>query len=73
MFKEVLRSIDAGLLPQIGLVAFLVAFVLMMIYALTLSKRAREYAKRIPLDEGTPAPKQTAQPLEHVNGQADSA
>lgn len=56
MMKEVVRAMDTGLLAQIGLIAFFVAFVLMVIYALTLSKRKREHNKNIPLDDAPEVP-----------------
>ncbi len=51
MMKEVVRAMETGILAQIGLIAFFVAFVLMVIYAFTLSKRKREYDKNLPLDD----------------------
>jgi len=51
MMKEVVRALDPGILPQIGLVAFVVAFVLVVIYALTLSRRQVAALKHIPLDD----------------------
>ena len=56
MMKEVVRAMDTGLLAQMGLIAFFVAFVLMVIYALTLSKRKREHDKNLPLDDAPEAP-----------------
>jgi cbb3-type cytochrome oxidase subunit 3 len=49
MMKEVVRSLESGILPEIGLIAFVVAFVLVVIYALTMRKQKREDAKQIPL------------------------
>ena len=51
MMKEVVRAMETGILAQIGLVAFVVAFLLVVIYAFTLSKRKREYGKHLPLDD----------------------
>ena len=59
MMKEVIRAIDPGLLPQIGLVAFIVAFVLVVIYAFTMSRKKRTSLKNLPLDD--PAPLQAGQ------------
>ena len=56
MMKEVVRAMETGILAQIGLIAFLVAFVLMVIYAFTLSKRKREYDKNLPLDDAPELP-----------------
>jgi cbb3-type cytochrome oxidase subunit 3 len=52
MMKEVLRALETGILAQIGLIAFLVAFVLILIYVFTLPRRKREHSKQIPLDDG---------------------
>ena len=51
MMKEVVRGIDPGILPQIGLVAFVVAFVLIVIYAVTLSRRQVATLKNLPLED----------------------
>lgn len=51
MMKEVVRALETGLLPQIGMVAFLIAFLLVLVFALTMSKRSRDAAKRLPLDD----------------------
>ena len=51
MWQDVVRSIEAVMLPVIGLVAFIVTFVAILIRVFTLSKKEREHAKNIPLDE----------------------
>ena len=51
MLKEVIRSIDSGILPIIGLISFLVAFVVVVIWAMTMKKEDREAAKQQPLRE----------------------
>jgi cbb3-type cytochrome oxidase subunit 3 len=51
MMKEVVRAMETGVLAQIGLIAFFVAFLLIVIYAFTLSKRKRAYDKNLPLDD----------------------
>lgn len=51
MMKEVVRSLESGILPEIGLIAFVLAFVLVVIYALTMKKQRREDAKQIPLQD----------------------
>ena len=51
MMKDVARTIETGPLAEIGLIAFLVAFLLVVVYALTLSKRRRDHAKNLPLDD----------------------
>ena len=57
MMKEVVRAMETGVLAQIGLLAFFVAFVLMVIYAFTLSKRKREYDKNLPLNDAPELPR----------------
>jgi cbb3-type cytochrome oxidase subunit 3 len=49
MMKEVVRAFQNITLGEIGLVAFVLAFVLIVIYALTLNKSTRDEAKQIPL------------------------
>ena len=51
MWKETVRALQTGALAEIAVVAFVVAFVLVVIYAFTLSKRTREHIKRQPLDD----------------------
>ena len=51
MMKEVARAMESGILPEIGLIAFLVAFVLVVIWAMTMKKTHREAAKHVPLDD----------------------
>ena len=51
MFKEVVRSLDSGLLPIIGLIAFVVAFVLIVVWVFTLKKEQRDAAKQMPLND----------------------
>ncbi len=51
MWKDALRALETGSLGEIGLVAFVVAFVLVVIYAATLPKRRREHLKNLPLDD----------------------
>lgn len=51
MWKDVFRSLDTGVLAEIGLIAFIVTFVLILIRVFTLSKKERDHAKNIPLDE----------------------
>ena len=54
--KETVRALQTGAMAEIAVVAFVVAFVLVCAYAFTLSKRAREHAKNLPLDDAAPAP-----------------
>lgn len=51
MMKEAARAIESGVLAEIGLIAFFVAFLLIVLYAFTLSKRRRDYDKNLPLDD----------------------
>jgi hypothetical protein len=51
MLKEVIRSIDSGIFPIIGLIAFIVAFVAILIRVMTMKKEDREAAKQQPLKE----------------------
>lgn len=51
MMKDVVRALETGWLAEIGLIAFLVAFVLVIVWAFSMSKKKREAAKRMPLDE----------------------
>lgn len=51
MMKEVARALETGMLAQIGLLAFLVAFVLILIWAFTMKKADRTYAKTLPLQD----------------------
>ena len=51
MMKEAVRALETGALAEIGLIAFVVAFVAMVAYALTLSRRTREEIKQLPLDD----------------------
>ena len=51
MMKEAVRALETGLLAEIGLVAFLVAFVLIVIYAMTMKKQTREDMKNMPINE----------------------
>ena len=51
MMKEAVRALETGAFAEIGLIAFVVAFVLMVLYAFTLSKAKREEAKHLPFDD----------------------
>lgn len=51
MMKEAVRALETGHLAEIGVVAFTIAFVLIVLYAFTLSRAAREHAKHLPLDD----------------------
>lgn len=51
MMNETVRALETGAFAEIGLLAFVVAFVLMLAYAFTLSKEKRDAAKHLPLDD----------------------
>lgn len=53
--KEVVRSLDVGFLPQIGLVAFVLAFLVIVIYAFRLSRGQVSEFSDLPFDEAVPA------------------
>ena len=54
MWKDAVRVLETGQLGQVGLVAFVVAFVLVLVYVATLSKRHVADAARLPLDDELP-------------------
>lgn len=54
MYKEVLRSLDVGMLPQIGLVAFVVVFLAILVYTFTLSRADVAERSDLPFDEAVP-------------------
>lgn len=51
MLKEALQNLDTGILAQIGLLFFLLAFVLLMIRTLFLVREKGAYAKNLPLQD----------------------
>ncbi len=53
MLKEVVRTLDSGILPLIGLIAFFVAFLLIVIRVMLMRKSKREEMKHQPLDDPT--------------------
>ena len=55
MMKDVFRALETGVLAEIGLVIFVLVFVAILIRVFTMSKKARDHGKNIPLDE----PKET--------------
>lgn len=55
MWKETVRALQTGAFGEIAVVAFVVAFVLVVGYAFSLSKRQREHAKNLPLQDDTDA------------------
>ncbi len=61
MMKELVQSMETGLLAEIGLLAFMFAFVLIVIRAMTMKKGEREDAKHMPLND----PREIALPTNH--------
>lgn len=51
MWKETVQALQTGAAAEVAVVAFVVAFLLVVAYALTLSKRTREEIKNLPLDD----------------------
>lgn len=55
MMKEAVRALETGSIPEIGLIAFFVAFVLILIYAFALPRKRRDELKNLPLDDAPPS------------------
>jgi len=51
MIRDLLATIDTGVLAQVGLFAFMIAFATILVYTFTLRKEDREAAKHLPLDD----------------------
>jgi cbb3-type cytochrome oxidase subunit 3 len=51
MAREVVRALETGPLAEIGLIAFFVAFILILVYVIRLPKKKRDDAKNLPLDD----------------------
>ena len=51
MMKETLRALETGALAEIGLIAFVVAFVTILVRVAVLTRSERRYARDLPLDE----------------------
>ena len=54
MWKDTVRALQTGALAEVAVVAFVVAFLLVVAYAFTLPRRQREALKRQPLDDALP-------------------
>ncbi|MBE2187023.1 MAG: CcoQ/FixQ family Cbb3-type cytochrome c oxidase assembly chaperone [Rhodothermales bacterium] len=54
MHKDVLRLLDVGMLPQVGLVAFVVVFFAILVYTFTLSRADVAERSDLPFDEAVP-------------------
>lgn len=59
--KEVVRGIESGALGTIGLIAFVLAFVLIVVYVIRMRKSDRTAAKNLPLEDD-------AYPLHETDG-----
>jgi cbb3-type cytochrome oxidase subunit 3 len=51
MMKEVIRAFETGIIPEIGLLAFFLAFVLIVVRAFMLKRGQRDEYKNMPLDD----------------------
>ena len=51
MWKDTIRALETGAAAEVAVVAFVVAFVLVVAYALTMKKPTRDQIKRQPLDD----------------------
>jgi cbb3-type cytochrome oxidase subunit 3 len=51
MMREVVRALETGPIAEIGVIAFFVAFILIVLYAFLLPKKKRDDAKNMPLDD----------------------
>ncbi|MEQ9104258.1 MAG: hypothetical protein RIE53_06130 [Rhodothermales bacterium] len=51
MFKDVVRSLDTGSLAIVGLVAFILAFVLIVARVVSMKKSERTAHKNLPLED----------------------
>lgn len=51
MMKEVVRTIESGMLAEVGLVAFFVAFLLIVAWAFLMKQEDRDAAKNMPLQD----------------------
>ena len=51
MWKETVRALQTGALAEVAVVAFMVAFALVVAYAFTMSKRQRDELKQQPLND----------------------
>ncbi|MEO0559263.1 MAG: hypothetical protein AAF170_13885 [Bacteroidota bacterium] len=51
MWKETVRALQTGALAEVAVVAFVIAFVMVVAYAFTMSKRTRDEIKQQPLND----------------------
>jgi len=55
MWQETVRALETGALAELSVVAFVVAFALIVARALALSKATRDHARALPLVDLPPA------------------
>jgi cbb3-type cytochrome oxidase subunit 3 len=60
MMKDVIRALETGALAEVALIAFFLAFTLVLIYTFTLPRRARDEAKQLPFHDALPAEGRTS-------------
>ena len=51
MMQEVVRALETGWLAQVGLIAFVVAFILVIVRVFSMSRKSRDAAKQLPLED----------------------
>jgi hypothetical protein len=51
MMREVIRGLEVGFLAEVGRIAFVVAFLLILVRVLLMTRGERESAKNLPLDD----------------------
>ncbi|NND71618.1 MAG: cbb3-type cytochrome c oxidase subunit 3 [Rhodothermales bacterium] len=51
MMKDVIRDIASGSLPLIGIIAFLTAFILILVRVALMSKKEIKHAENLPLKD----------------------
>lgn len=62
MMKEVVRALEVGLLPEVGLIAFVLAFIIVGLRAIAMTKQQAEAFRNLPLDEPETGTKRMAPP-----------
>ncbi|WP_456429722.1 cbb3-type cytochrome c oxidase subunit 3 [Rhodocaloribacter sp.] len=61
MMKELAQSMETGILAEVGLIAFMFAFALILIRVMTMKKHERDDAKNMPLND----PREIVFPTNH--------
>ena len=54
MMKEVIRALETGAFAEIALIAFLIAFVCILVWVFALPPSFRDKAKNMPLQDSHP-------------------